>query len=382
MKFKLLQLNCNGIQKKAKELSNYLQERKITVAALQETKLQERNKTPKFPGYTAIRRDRGQGGGGLMTLIHETVDFNTMDIDQQNDGTREVQGVNIKMNEVELNIINYYIPPSSSCPQGYKASLQDLLSTDHPTRLPRGDQPSSPDISMASSDLLLDLSWKTEITLGSDHLPMKIELKKDTEVRAPKRTFVNLSRADWDTFKQETEELFLSEEEPSDAHSGEKVFRKILNTASAHNIPSGRIPKAKPNIPPEASRLIKQRDETRRNNPHSEDIPTLNARIDFLISKQRMEKWKKHVATFDRCTNVTKLWKTIGAITGKKQSAPPNQGIKFNEKQIKDASSMSNAFNIQYARPMNHKTEKDNRKINRNIKGNNNNNMMMIMIIL
>ena len=151
-------------------------------------------------------------------------------------------------------------------------------------------------------------------------------------------------------------------------HSGEKVFRKILNTASAHNIPSGRIPKAKPNIPPAASRLIKQRDETRRNNPHSEDIPTLNARIDFLISKQRMEKWKEHVATFDRKTNVTKLWKTIGAITGKKQSAPPNQGIKFNEKQIKDASSMSNAFNIQYARPMNHKTEKDNRKINRNIK--------------
>ena len=411
VKFKLLQLNCNGIQNKAKELSNYLQERKITVAALQETKLQERNKTPKFPGYTAIRRDRGQGGGGLMTLIHETVDFNTMDIDQQNDGTREVQGVNIKMNEVELNIINYYIPPSSSCPQGYKASLQDLLSssktilvgdanahsslwhssnqedtrgselaeeikdssfgvlnTDHPTRLPRGDQPSSPEISMASSDLLLDLSWKTEITLGSDHLPMKIELKRDTEVRAPKRTFVNLSRADWDTFKQETEELFLSEEEPSDTHSGEKVFRKILNTASAHNIPSGRIPKAKPNIPPAASRLIKQRDETRRNNPHSKDIPTLNARIDFLISKQRMEKWKEHVATFDRKTNVTKLWKTIGAITGKKQSAPPNQGIKFNEKQIKDASSMSNAFNIQYARPMNHKTEKDNRKISRNIK--------------
>ena len=66
-----------------------------------------------------------------------------------------------------------------------------VLNAKHPTRLPKGDQPSSPNISLASSDLLLDLTWKTEITLGSDHLPLKIELKRDTETRAPKRTFVN-----------------------------------------------------------------------------------------------------------------------------------------------------------------------------------------------
>ena len=192
------------------------------------------------------------------------------------------------MNEVELNIINYYIPPSSSCPQGNKASPQDLLFSSKTITV--GDANARRSLWSSSNQedtQCSELSWKTEITLGSDHFPMKIELNKDTEVRASKRTFVKLSRADWDSFEQETEELFLSEEEPSEAHSGEKVFRKTLNTASPYINPSGRIPKVKPNIQPEASRLIKQRDETKINNQHS----VMNAKIVFLYFKNRMENW-------------------------------------------------------------------------------------------
>ena len=127
MRFKLLQLNCNGIQKKAKEISDYLLKRQITVATLQETNLKERNKTPKFPGYMANHRDRGQGGGGLITLILGADNFTVMYMEQHNAGTTVVQGVNIKVNDLELKIINYYIPPTSSCPPSYRASLQALL---------------------------------------------------------------------------------------------------------------------------------------------------------------------------------------------------------------------------------------------------------------
>ena len=52
-----LQININGIQGKIDELAELVTETKPTLIAVQETKLQHRNKTATIASYTACRRD-------------------------------------------------------------------------------------------------------------------------------------------------------------------------------------------------------------------------------------------------------------------------------------------------------------------------------------
>jgi len=46
----------------------------------------------------------------------------------------------------------------------------------HPTRLPTHGNPSSPDLSIISAHLAADSSWKTHISLNSDHHPITIDI--------------------------------------------------------------------------------------------------------------------------------------------------------------------------------------------------------------
>ena len=67
----ILQLNVNGLQNTRAELIDFLSQRLIKVACLQETKLSPRSKPLSFPGFAFIRRDRPVGGGGgLAILVH------------------------------------------------------------------------------------------------------------------------------------------------------------------------------------------------------------------------------------------------------------------------------------------------------------------------
>ena len=116
----LLQWNCNGISNKTTELQQFLQQYQIDVAAIQETKLTSKSKPPKFANYTVVRHDRDKDkGGGLMFLVHKDLLFQEIDL-RTNDGTLELQAINITSGGKEMTIANYYIPPSSSCPRSYE----------------------------------------------------------------------------------------------------------------------------------------------------------------------------------------------------------------------------------------------------------------------
>ena len=80
---RLLQLNICGWRKHQPALERLLQEEKIDVAVLQETKLTASTRTPKVPGFTILRQDRtihrvgnrpdqvGPPQGGLAILVRK-----------------------------------------------------------------------------------------------------------------------------------------------------------------------------------------------------------------------------------------------------------------------------------------------------------------------
>ena len=61
---KILQLNCNGIKGKIDEILSWMEENKVKIAALQETKLTEKSKMPNTGDYTLVRKDREINSGG------------------------------------------------------------------------------------------------------------------------------------------------------------------------------------------------------------------------------------------------------------------------------------------------------------------------------
>ena len=66
----------DGIGNKQTELSIFLEAHNVKVAAIQESKLTAKSRSPNIQNYTLVRHDRRQGpGGGLLFFIHNSVSF-------------------------------------------------------------------------------------------------------------------------------------------------------------------------------------------------------------------------------------------------------------------------------------------------------------------
>ena len=160
-----------------------------------------------------------------------------------------------------------------------------ILNENCPTRLPWNQQPTSPDISLVTKSLLT-CDWSTEIGLRSDHLPILISFSSSSFLKpicGPKRTFINIAKSDWPAFQEEIESALRNQPGPTDVYQSEAVLRKVINTASKHNIPSGRRKDAIPQLSDEAKQWMTERDELRAREPHSPKIEELNSRIQMSI---------------------------------------------------------------------------------------------------
>ena len=249
--FTILQFNANGIGNKQVELGDFLERHKVKVAVIQESKLTLNSRTPNIHNFTTVRKDCDQGQGGLLTLIHKSINFSRRpdSPDTLADPHLEELTITAKLGNTDFIITNVYIPPASSCTGGYNPSLDHLMMTtdtlilgdfnahhslwyssstdtrgtmlesmvsgsnfgiinwDSPTRLPGNANPSSPDVSLASASLITSTNWQTKTNLGSEHLPNLISLQMDVTITPIQhRTSNNLKKANWDRYSREIED--------------------------------------------------------------------------------------------------------------------------------------------------------------------------------
>ena len=282
--FNILHWNANGIGNKQTELCIFLEAHNVKVAAIQESKLTAKSRSPNIQNYTLVRHDRRQGpGGGLLFLyIHNSVSFTRKSLctTSKNDPHLEELTISISMDNTELLITNVYIPPASSCNGRYSPPIDHLLTdtdsqvledfnahhsllhsgttdsrgnqladavsissfavlnTDSSTRLTGNADPSSPDVSLASASLIISSEWQTHTTMSSDHLPILIGLQTtSTSSPARHRKYINLRKADWTGYRQEIERKLSSCHLPTDCQKDEKLFRATLLKAASHHIP-------------------------------------------------------------------------------------------------------------------------------------------------
>jgi hypothetical protein len=157
---------------------------------------------------------------------------------------------------------------SSTCPRGesiiddVESSSFCVINTDTPTRLPSQGNSNSPDVTLISAHLALSAVWGTHVKCNSDHLPISIDVGRDSPPVRSAKTYTNFRLADWPRFIRETEGSFSSLLDPVSCATGEQVFRKILLKASGRCIPSGHRNNYTPGLPREAVPLVNRRELT------------------------------------------------------------------------------------------------------------------------
>ena len=413
--FKILQFNINGLTPKLPELLHYMTENSILVGAIQETKLTAASKfsANDLGEFTLVRKDRsGKLGGGLAFLVHKSVQFSVAPLrERPPPDDMEQQAIKVTSGDSTITLVNYYIPPQSSCATGYVASLEHILdlpdgiimgdanghhdlwhsaiasdtrgnnladeiglssyapiNTHHHTRQ-SGNTFSSPDITLASASLLPTVEWSVETALSSDHLPITIDLQRAViKTTSAKRVYVNFAKANWAGFKDHCERAFSQLQPPDDPRQGEKVFRTIVVGAGKRFIPAGRIAEIRPNFPTEAARLADERDQIRAQIPDDPRLPVLNTDINKLVKEHKQKKWDEHLSGCNLGGGLKRLWSTVKSLSNPKQSVD-NVAIKFGGRDVTDPKLCARLFNSQFTPDArNLGTEKARRPLIRKIK--------------
>ena len=140
---------------------------------------------------------------------------------------------------------------------------------------------------------------------------------------------------------------------PTDCQRDEKILRTILLKAASHHIPTGRHILHEEPVPAEILDVMTRRDDLRKRDRTSPELPRLNKDIQKRICEQ---KWRDFVENIEHKTDITKLWRTIKRIDGRAKRTAENEAISFNRISFSSSKQLAAKFNKQFNTPKARKT--------------------------
>ena len=220
-------------------------------------------------------------GGGLITLITYNITFTTTDIPSTiTTHNTELQMVKVHINNTKhITIENINIPHRDSTSTHYKIADTDIQHciqyiTNIPHSVVIGDvnthstllhsytddhrEQQIADVISNSDHIRLNkntpirvpnttlynrTSWTTQHALSSDHLPIitTINIRQDYRLQQNRRTFTNYKKADWTQFTEDTESALSQTTIPTNIHTANRIFTKIILMADKHNKPKAKM---------------------------------------------------------------------------------------------------------------------------------------------
>ena len=101
-------------------------------------------------------------------------------------------------------------------------------------------------------------------------------------------------------------------------------------------------------VPAEILDVMNRRDDLRKRDPTSPELPRLNKDIQNRICVHKRLKLRYFVENMDQKTDVTKLWRTIEGIDGRGKREAENEAITFNGSSFSSSSQLATKFNQQF----------------------------------
>ncbi|UYV80888.1 hypothetical protein LAZ67_19002107 [Cordylochernes scorpioides] len=357
----ILQCNINGLRStatkiKLEEIMEIAEKQKIQIIALQETKLNEKYNL-KYKNYNILRKDRNKEGGGLAFLI-KNLYYEDIAINIPNTSDLEAQGIKVYLNQNKtINIFNMYHPPNNkliddgtmaqfltdntiivgdlnakhqlwgcSTPNPRGKILSNLfddnafmcLNDGNPTHHSYSyNTAQALDISFSSPDIFHKCKWQILKSIGSDHLPILIEISTKTKTSSIKEKFWNFKKANWNLYQQNTNEDFRkAPTRIKDLEQNWISFKNTIIKAAKVSIPRGNIKKWIPNYTHQAKdiqTLITKRNELQKKCTQNQtncrtELNIVNAKIKRLYVNMKREKWKQTCENLNPRNPNTKLW--------------------------------------------------------------------------
>ena len=368
---RIMQWNADGINTKIAELNHFVNEHKIDVVIIQETKLTENKPTPKLYGYACVRSDRPGSefpGGGLITYIKHNVAYRK--VGSAKNGNVEAQSVSIQQSANKwLDITNIYIPPKAKensitwIPTSEAAILAGDLNNNGHAPLWDRTQPndemggkivdyileknlfccnsgeatrhnwntgggSSPDITLATPTLANKINWTVGDDLGSDHLPIIItvdNIPTKRHVKKQRRRRWRRKGGDWIGFCQRVEEkIGSSGDQSTGINERVKRLNDILIEAGKEFIGTS-VPRTSSSwMNPGVRAKVRKRNQLRRDiaNKRSEWLEACKE-ANIAVQNAKQEAWVQYLEEIGFVVITFPL--TISASFGAKLSGLPSR---------------------------------------------------------
>ena len=403
----IIQWNADGLSTaKVAELSATLADKNIDVVAVQETKWRGGNRTPRFAGYATVRLDRQSpsGGGGLVTLVRESLVFER--ISELSSGGTEALSIRVKLTGGQwITIVNLYCPPVRSHSRGASLNLahipthadslivgdfnahsslwdevqpeddrgvvvldwsleKDLhvLNDGSPTRMNTSrpgtcEAPtqglSTPDVSLCGSKWRNLATWGTVDDIGgSDHLPIRITINH----RAVLQPITPLPRwrcrdVDWEAYSREVERIVDGiDMQVLNVHKASRALNEaILRSATLHVGTTRKGRRSDPWMTPQIREAIRNRNRLRKQLPgrKSEWLDAAKA-TRALITEAKTEAWRR-VLEDASSTDDRRMWGVIRGLSGSPDGNAPNEAMRVNGRLTTTNKGKADAFVAHYA---------------------------------
>ncbi|UYV78301.1 hypothetical protein LAZ67_16000903, partial [Cordylochernes scorpioides] len=159
--------------------------------------------------------------------------------------------------------------------------------------------------------------WQILKSIGSDHLPILIEISTKTKTSSIKEKFWNFKKANWNLYQQNTNEDFRkAPTRIKDLEQNWISFKNTIIKAAKVSIPRGNIKKWIPNYTHQAKdiqTLITKRNELQKKYTQNQtncrtELNIVNEKIKRLYVNMKREKWKQTCENLNPRNPNTKLW--------------------------------------------------------------------------
>ncbi|KAF8766539.1 putative RNA-directed DNA polymerase like protein [Argiope bruennichi] len=281
---KILQCNINGLTTlattaKLDQLLKFAELNNVQVIALQETKLKVTSSL-KIRGYNIFRKDRTTKSGGGLAFLIKDVKYQSIVISTDQTSDLEIQGIKILWRGKPLNIFNVYHPPNQKNLFANFSNFMDKnsiiigdLNAKHSAWGCSGDNDrgidvlqmmddnefiilnvgshthssfsyntsEALDISMTSAELVPQCSWSVLDNIGSDHLPILIELNKKQKIFHSKENFWNFNEANWASFSDSVDKEISAVPMTGNLNNDWNNFKNIILKYAKACIPRGNV---------------------------------------------------------------------------------------------------------------------------------------------
>ncbi len=235
---------------------------------------------------------------------------------------------------------------------------------------------SSPDVTMVSKNLHNKFEWNTENNLGSDHLPIILEIKncKTRTHQIPKKSRLRWKSAKVDRigFTNEIEKKLSESYKRDEDISFDRRVNRFTDTLinSGYNNIGKTAPRAsKIWLSPAVKTAIKKRNAFRRDlkNKRLEWLESCRE-VNQMISEEKERAWIDYLDEMDTNPDPSKVWRTIKSLSGSPDSPAPNEALIHKGKAITSSHKKADLFAKHYANVSSLKFTKEERARHRELK--------------